>query len=829
MAPTEHSLKLLLLLMCCISLSNAQIMNWFWGSQKNPEKTTSSPKESIATVEQTTQLFTSPKASKLSTPPESTIQQGRLWNLFSLKRQEPIVDTTVLPAASSAEPGRKEENIAGVGAEILNVAEGIRSLVQLWDEKTTKRTEMTKEPTAAAFRITSYSPVPVTEPGSISHLTASSAGDVQTVPVPCLFMKCPFSSLTENFSTEVSLLQLIGDPPPEQITKVYSPDNSPGYVFGLDANTGQVARYHLPSPFYRDFSLLFHVQPTSDKAGVLFAITDATQAIIYVGVKLSEVKDGKQHIIFYYTEPGSQSSYAAAVFSVPSLVNQWTRFAISVEDEEVVLFMDCEEFERYRFERSPDEMELEDGSGLFVAQAGGADPDKYQVSMPEAKELFSTFIDMEGSGFGGDLESLRGSRGPPGPPGPPGVPGLPGEPGRFGMNITGLPGPPGLPGVPGRDGTPGIQGPPVSAQTMLEEVYDEPLVQHFDYLFIYLFIYFSVIIICFLQLSPFQQILVFSTECSVSQQLRILPTFQTMLSKAHEVPEGCLIFVLDREDLYVRVRNGFRRILVSTACMEPGEAQWQSLVHVPLHPRRDYSTYSTARPWRGDDSIANHHRLPEQPSIQQSHRGAQHQQESLGGFYPNHRPEIAPSAIHTHNDFQPALHLVALNTPLTGSMRGIRGADFQCFQQAREVGLSGTFRAFLSSRLQDLYSIVRRADRSGVPIVNLRDEVLFNNWEYLFSGSEALLKDGARILSFDGRDVLRDSTWPQKNIWHGSDSKGRRLTESYCETWRTDDSVVTGQASSLLSGRLLEQKNSSCKNAFIVLCIENSFMISSQK
>lgn len=63
---------------------------------------------------------------------------------------------------------------------------------------------------------------------------------------------------------------------------------------------------------------------------------------------------------------------------------------------------------------------------------------------------------------------------------------------------------------------------------------------------------------------------------------------------------------------------------------------------------------------------------------------------------------------------------MALNTPLSGGMRGIRGADFQCFQQARQVGLAGTFRAFLSSRLQDLYSIVRRADRATVPIVNLR-------------------------------------------------------------------------------------------------------------
>uniref|UniRef100_A0A8C4JUY7 Collagenase NC10/endostatin domain-containing protein n=1 Tax=Dromaius novaehollandiae TaxID=8790 RepID=A0A8C4JUY7_DRONO len=175
------------------------------------------------------------------------------------------------------------------------------------------------------------------------------------------------------------------------------------------------------------------------------------------------------------------------------------------------------------------------------------------------------------------------------------------------------------------------------------------------------------------------------------------------------------------------------------------------------------------------------------------------------------------------------LHLVALNAPLSGSMRGIRGADFQCFQQAREVGLLGTFRAFLSSRLQDLYSIVRRADRSTVPIVNLRDEVLFSNWESLFAGSEAPIRAGARILSFDGRDVLRDSAWPQKSVWHGSDAKGRRLTESYCETWRTEERAAVGQASSLSSGKLLEQAASSCQHAFIVLCIENSFMTASKK
>lgn len=64
--------------------------------------------------------------------------------------------------------------------------------------------------------------------------------------------------------------------------------------------------------------------------------------------------------------------------------------------------------------------------------------------------------------------------------------------------------------------------------------------------------------------------------------------------------------------------------------------------------------------------------------------------------------------------------MVALNTPLKGDMRGIRGADFQCYQQARAMGLTTTYRAFLSSHLQDLATIVRKSDRAELPVVNLK-------------------------------------------------------------------------------------------------------------
>lgn len=65
------------------------------------------------------------------------------------------------------------------------------------------------------------------------------------------------------------------------------------------------------------------------------------------------------------------------------------------------------------------------------------------------------------------------------------------------------------------------------------------------------------------------------------------------------------------------------------------------------------------------------------------------------------------------------LRMAALNEPFTGDMHGIRGADYACYRQARRAGLKGTFRAFLSSRVQNVDSIVRLGDRD-LPIVNIK-------------------------------------------------------------------------------------------------------------
>lgn len=184
----------------------------------------------------------------------------------------------------------------------------------------------------------------------------------------------------ENVAEEVGLLQLLGDPLPQKISQVEDPHVGLAYVFGPYSESSQMAQYHFPKLFFRDFSLLFEVRPATEAAGVLFAITDAAQVVVSLGVKLSEVRDGQQNISLLYTEPGASQTQMGASFRLPAFVGQWTHFALSVDGGSVALYIDCEEFQRVPFTRSPHGLELERGAGLFVGQAGAADPDKFQVT-----------------------------------------------------------------------------------------------------------------------------------------------------------------------------------------------------------------------------------------------------------------------------------------------------------------------------------------------------------------------------------------------------------------------------------------------------------------
>lgn len=165
------------------------------------------------------------------------------------------------------------------------------------------------------------------------------------------------------------------------------------------------------------------------------------------------------------------------------------------------------------------------------------------------------------------------------------------------------------------------------------------------------------------------------------------------------------------------------------------------------------------------------------------------------------------------------LRMAALNEAYTGDVHGVRGADYACYREARRAGLGGTFRAFLSSRVQNVDSIVRQADRK-LPVSNLRGEVLFNSWSEMFKGDGAPFPHPPRIYSFNGKNVLTDLSWPNKAVWHGALPNGERALDTSCDAWHSASNDKVGLAGSLQGQRLLEQNLYTCDKKFILLCIE---------
>lgn len=63
---------------------------------------------------------------------------------------------------------------------------------------------------------------------------------------------------------------------------------------------------------------------------------------------------------------------------------------------------------------------------------------------------------------------------------------------------------------------------------------------------------------------------------------------------------------------------------------------------------------------------------------------------------------------------------------------------------------------------------------------------------------------------------------PLKIVLHGSYEDGTMSRMHNCANWLTANNAVTGLASDLSTGKLLDQRPYSCESSFIVLCVENT-------
>lgn len=176
--------------------------------------------------------------------------------------------------------------------------------------------------------------------------------------------------------SKVTLSQLIVDPQAQGIKM----SGTSSYIFSSAANVVQKALTHVPNPFYRDFAIVFHFHASSAAAAVLFSITDESEKLMYIGLKLGAVQSGRQKVQFFYTESGSETSNEAASFDIPSRQHMFYTLGLTVTEDQVTLYLDCNQDPQVmKFQRSPDPIVLSEDAKIFVGQAGNADPDKFEV------------------------------------------------------------------------------------------------------------------------------------------------------------------------------------------------------------------------------------------------------------------------------------------------------------------------------------------------------------------------------------------------------------------------------------------------------------------
>ncbi|XP_034743918.1 collagen alpha-2(IX) chain-like isoform X2 [Etheostoma cragini] len=182
----------------------------------------------------------------------------------------------------------------------------------------------------------------------------------------------------------LDLTELIGVPLPPSVSFTPGYQGFPAYKFDPEANIGRHTKTFVPGSFYRDFAIIVTVRPATQRGGVLFAITDTHQKVVELGLALTPVRGGLQSILLYYTDREQAShSHKAASFSVPDMTDQWTRFTVVVEHDEVRLFMDCGNGERTTFNRRPERLNFTQNSGIFVANAGNTGLDKFVGSIQQ--------------------------------------------------------------------------------------------------------------------------------------------------------------------------------------------------------------------------------------------------------------------------------------------------------------------------------------------------------------------------------------------------------------------------------------------------------------
>lgn len=165
--------------------------------------------------------------------------------------------------------------------------------------------------------------------------------------------------------------------------------------------------------------------------------------------------------------------------------------------------------------------------------------------------------------------------------------------------------------------------------------------------------------------------------------------------------------------------------------------------------------------------------------------------------------------------------MAALNEGHQGNLGGTAGADALCAQQALAAGHGGTWKAFLSSPTQNVKDLVTGAGATNLPVVNLKGENMWANWNTIFT--QGTWNGTAQyIWSFSGKYVDEGQAspdWSDADGWHGSLSTGAASANT-CNNWTDNTGVYLGANGEWDFGYMFTaNENQSCSRYHAVACV----------
>ncbi|KAL3086040.1 hypothetical protein niasHT_030464 [Heterodera trifolii] len=142
-------------------------------------------------------------------------------------------------------------------------------------------------------------------------------------------------------------------------------------------------RIYLPRKFYRNFAILASIRPADHLGGYLFAVLNAFDTVVELGVQLQPAGPSQTNISLLYTNSHAEHDSRALVsFLVPAFTGQWTQFALEVHEQSVGLYFRCMRFAIRQVIRLPAQLQMDDASKLYIANAGPILGGGFEVSPP---------------------------------------------------------------------------------------------------------------------------------------------------------------------------------------------------------------------------------------------------------------------------------------------------------------------------------------------------------------------------------------------------------------------------------------------------------------